>query len=94
MSRWVFLSLVKVFSDNGDVILALEMNGEPLPIDHGWPVRVLVPGSAGARCPRWDSNLGGEDVRWSGMSSGCLEYVWSWRRVHRSGRRMIINFYK
>ncbi|WP_203819073.1 molybdopterin-dependent oxidoreductase, partial [Paractinoplanes ferrugineus] len=26
-----------------DVLLAYEMNGEPLPADHGAPVRVIVP---------------------------------------------------
>ena len=31
-----------------DTILALEMNGELLPPDHGFPVRVIVPGWIGA----------------------------------------------
>jgi len=33
----------------GDVILAYEMNGEPIPRLHGFPVRAIVPGHAGAR---------------------------------------------
>lgn len=33
----------------GDVILAYEMNGEAVPREHGFPVRAIVPGSAGAR---------------------------------------------
>ena len=28
----------------GDVILAYEMNGEPIPRSHGFPVRAIVPG--------------------------------------------------
>ena len=28
----------------GDVILAYEMNGEPIPRSHGYPVRAIVPG--------------------------------------------------
>jgi len=33
----------------GDVILAYEMNGKPIPRAHGYPVRAIVPGHAGAR---------------------------------------------
>ena len=29
------------------------MNGKPLPINHGAPVRVIAPGIAGARCVKW-----------------------------------------
>lgn len=36
-----------------DVLLAYEMNGETLPRDHGYPVRVVVPGIVGARCVKW-----------------------------------------
>ena len=36
-----------------DVILAYEMNGETLPRDHGYPVRVIVPGVVGARNVKW-----------------------------------------
>ncbi|MHA4815666.1 sulfite oxidase [Streptomyces aculeolatus] len=36
-----------------DVILAYEMNGEPLPADHGHPVRVLVPSWVGISSIKW-----------------------------------------
>ena len=36
-----------------DTILALEMNGEPLPPDHGYPVRLIVPGWIGAYSVKW-----------------------------------------
>lgn len=37
----------------GDVLLAFEMNGEPIPRDHGFPVRAVVPGVVGARNVKW-----------------------------------------
>jgi sulfane dehydrogenase subunit SoxC len=36
-----------------DTLLALYMNGKPLPADHGFPVRVLVPGWIGAYSIKW-----------------------------------------
>ena len=36
-----------VVMDGRDAMLAIAMNGEPLPIDHGFPVRMVVPGLYG-----------------------------------------------
>src|SRR5205823_14342464 len=36
-----------------DVILAYEMNGEPLPLDHGFPLRAIVPGWVGVANIKW-----------------------------------------
>lgn len=35
------------------VILAYEMNGEPLPDRHGFPLRLLLPGRYGMKGPKW-----------------------------------------
>ncbi|MEU9386364.1 sulfite oxidase, partial [Streptomyces sp. NPDC048279] len=40
-------SPVEDVMDGRDALLALGMNGEPLPFDHGFPVRMVVPGLYG-----------------------------------------------
>lgn len=40
-----------------DVLLAYEMNGEPLPYDHGYPVRVLVPSWVGIASIKWVGDI-------------------------------------
>ena len=37
----------------GEVILASELNGTPLPAVHGFPLRAVVPGWIGARSVKW-----------------------------------------
>lgn len=36
-----------------EVLLADAMNGQPLPVEHGFPLRAVVPGYAGVRSPKW-----------------------------------------
>ena len=40
-----------------DVILAYKQNGEPLHPDHGYPVRLLIPGYIGGRMVKWLSDI-------------------------------------
>ncbi|KAI0004071.1 Oxidoreductase, molybdopterin-binding domain-containing protein [Xylariaceae sp. FL0662B] len=41
----------------GDVLLAFKMNDAPLPRDHGFPCRVIVPGHVAARCVKWVNKI-------------------------------------
>ena len=36
-----------------DVLLAYELNGAPLPVEHGFPVRLVVPGFYGTNSVKW-----------------------------------------
>jgi DMSO/TMAO reductase YedYZ molybdopterin-dependent catalytic subunit len=44
---WTCGTPLEVLTDDRNAMLALAMNGEPLPIQHGFPVRMVVPGLYG-----------------------------------------------
>jgi len=44
---WTCGSPVAAITDGRDALLAVAMNGQPLPISHGFPVRLVVPGLYG-----------------------------------------------
>ncbi|KAG2182034.1 hypothetical protein INT43_006960, partial [Umbelopsis isabellina] len=47
------ISSERAMNDFYDVILAYKMNGKWLPPDHGFPLRVVVPGCVGGRSVKW-----------------------------------------
>lgn len=49
-----------------DTIIALRMNGEPLPADHGFPARSIVPGWSGSN-----------SIKWLGSIQVSTERVWN-----------------
>jgi DMSO/TMAO reductase YedYZ molybdopterin-dependent catalytic subunit len=52
--------LESLTDDGLDAILAVGMNGEPLPLEHGFPVRMVVPGLYGyVSATKWLSELKG-----------------------------------
>ena len=40
-----------------ETLLAYEMNGVPLPTEHGFPIRLLNPGHYGTKNPKWIVNI-------------------------------------
>ncbi|KAM0478110.1 hypothetical protein ACHAPX_005298 [Trichoderma viride] len=47
------IPIKKAVDPQGDVLLAYGMNGKPLPRDHGYPLRSIVPGHVAARSVKW-----------------------------------------
>jgi sulfite oxidase len=47
----------RVLRRQSEVLLAYEMNGDPLPAAHGFPLRVLVPGHVGVRNVKWVNSI-------------------------------------
>ncbi|KAM5350603.1 hypothetical protein ACJ41O_007108 [Fusarium nematophilum] len=47
----------KAIDPRGDVILAYAMNDQPLPRDHGFPLRAIVPGHVAARSVKWLNHI-------------------------------------
>jgi len=48
-----FIRSIPLAKAMGSTLLAYEMNGEPLPLPHGFPIRVLALGWLGANCCKW-----------------------------------------
>ena len=44
---WTAGTPLDVLTDGRDAMFAVTMNGEPLPVEHGFPVRMVVPGLYG-----------------------------------------------
>jgi len=55
---WTCGTPIEALTDGRDALLAVGMNGGPLPIDHGFPVRMIVPGLYGyvSAC-KWVTDL-------------------------------------
>ncbi|WP_406638580.1 molybdopterin-dependent oxidoreductase [Pseudarthrobacter quantipunctorum] len=55
---WTAGTPLEVLGDGRDALLAVAMNGEPLPLEHGFPVRLVVPGLYGyVSATKWVTEL-------------------------------------
>jgi DMSO/TMAO reductase YedYZ molybdopterin-dependent catalytic subunit len=55
---WTCGTPTEVVTDGRDAMLAVAMNGEPLPFEHGFPVRMVVPGLYGyVSATKWVTDI-------------------------------------
>jgi sulfite oxidase len=60
------IPLSVALSPDADVLLAYDMNGAPLTPDHGFPLRLVVPGVVGARNVKWIRHIRLSETECSG----------------------------
>jgi DMSO/TMAO reductase YedYZ molybdopterin-dependent catalytic subunit len=60
-----------------DVILAYKMNGKQLAPEHGYPLRLVVPGKYGMKWPKWINKIELTDIDYKGYweSQGWSDYA-------------------
>jgi DMSO/TMAO reductase YedYZ molybdopterin-dependent catalytic subunit len=71
-----------------DAILAYAMNGEPLPIQHGYPLRLVVPGWYGVASVKWLTEIEVTDQPFDGYYQA-ERYVYYWTREGREVREPV-----
>ncbi|PPS02645.1 hypothetical protein GOBAR_AA18018 [Gossypium barbadense] len=90
------IPLSQATNPEADVLLAYEMNEEPLNRDHGYPLRVIVPGVIGARSVKWlDSiNIIAEECQGFFMQKDYKMFPPSvdWDNINWSTRRPQMDF--
>ena len=61
---WTASTPIEALTDDRNAILAVGMNGQPLPLEHGYPVRMVVPGLYGyVSATKWVVVAGGHPLR-------------------------------
>lgn len=76
LDGWTCGFPVEAALDGRDAMIAIGMNGEPLPIRHGFPARLVVPGLYGyVSATKWLSDI--ELNRWSDARGYWLPRGWS-----------------
>jgi DMSO/TMAO reductase YedYZ molybdopterin-dependent catalytic subunit len=75
---WTCGTPIEAIMDGRDAILAIAMNGEPLPASHGYPVRMVVPGLFGyVSATKWVTDI--RLTRWEDFDAYWIPRGWSKR---------------
>ncbi|MFD3591986.1 molybdopterin-dependent oxidoreductase [Nocardia sp. NPDC058640] len=84
---WTAGSPLSVLTDGRDALLAIGMNGEPLPIQHGYPARLVVPGLFGyVSATKWVTEL--EVTRFDKATAYWTRRGWSAHGPIKTGTRI------
>ncbi|MFD4352108.1 molybdopterin-dependent oxidoreductase [Nocardia sp. NPDC058518] len=84
---WTAGSPLSVLTDGRDAILAIGMNGEPLPVQHGYPARLVVPGLYGyVSATKWVTEL--EVTRFDKATAYWTRRGWSAQGPIKTGTRI------
>jgi hypothetical protein len=69
-------------------LLAYEMNGDPLPVRHGFPVRLVVPGWYAVASVKWLTEVEATDRPFRGFFQDS-HYVYEWQRDGQTEREPV-----
>jgi DMSO/TMAO reductase YedYZ molybdopterin-dependent catalytic subunit len=67
-------------------LLAYEMNGEPLPLKHGYPLRALALGWTGANCVKWLKRISVIDQPYEGFFMDNVYRIFQKGETPKSGQ--------
>lgn len=84
---WTAGTPLAVLTDGRDALLAIGMNGEPLPVQHGYPARLVVPGLYGyVSATKWVTEL--EVTRFDRATAYWTRRGWSALGPIKTGTRI------
>ncbi|MGF0317211.1 molybdopterin-dependent oxidoreductase [Nocardia fluminea] len=84
---WTAGSPLSALTDGRDALLAIGMNGEPLPVQHGYPARLVVPGLYGyVSATKWVTEL--EVTRFDRATAYWTRRGWSAQGPIKTGTRI------
>ncbi|MFW0783016.1 molybdopterin-dependent oxidoreductase [Gordonia sp. CPCC 206044] len=90
---WTSGTPISAITDGRDALLAIGMNGEPLPVEHGYPVRQVIPGLYGyVSATKWVvdwkiTRFGDEQAYWTSRGWSALGPIKLCSRIDRPRSR-------
>ena len=76
VDRWTAGFPTELAFDGRDGIIAVAMNGDPLPYDHGFPVRLIIPGLYGyVSATKWLTDI--QLTTWEGFNGYWIPRGWA-----------------